>query len=176
VSKEEKVSQETQTPVPTNYLLEPGYIFVAAKKGVISSVLGSCVSVCLYDRKRKTGGMNHFQLPYVREKHLATARYGNVATLTLVRMMINEGSKRKNLEAQVFGGSHNPEVSAKNVGKENVRVAKKILAREQVRIVSEDVGGEIGRKVVFNTDTNEIAVLKVDKLREGDWYPYEGRR
>lgn len=170
------MSTETKTPVPVNYFLEPGYIFVAAKQGAISTVLGSSVSVCLYDRKRKTGGMNHFQFPYVGEKDLATARYGNVATLTLIRMMVNEGSKTKHLEAQIFGGSYNPRVSPKNIGRENIRVAKKMLARERVRIVSEDVGGEIGRKVVFNTDTNETAVLKVEKLREADWYPYADSR
>jgi chemotaxis protein CheD len=35
------------------------------------------------------------------------------------------------------------------------------------------VGGEKGRKIIFNTTTNEIAVVKVDKVREEDGYPYE---
>jgi chemotaxis protein CheD len=48
--------------------------------------------------------------------------------------------------------------------------------REGIRVVSEDTGGEKGRKIVFNTGTNEVAVLKVDRLRKGDWYPYEGDR
>ncbi len=52
-------------------------------------------------------------------------------------------------------------------------VARKILVKACVRVVCEDVGGEKGRKIVFNTETNEIAVLKADKLRKEDWYPYE---
>ena len=120
--------------------------------------------------------MNHFQFPYIKDRHKATARYGNAAIPGLIRMMKDEGSKKRNLEAQIFGGAHDSSTTAENIGRENVTVAKKVLAKEHIRIVSEDVGGEKGRKIVFNTDTNEVAILKVDKLRKGDWYPYEDDR
>ncbi len=162
--------------VQGNYILEPGFIFVAIRPTVISTVLGSCVSVCLYDREHKIGGMNHFQLPYIRERHKATACYGNVATSALIRMMIDDGSNLENLEAQIFGGAYNPKISPDDVGSENIMVARKILEKKRVRVVSEDVGGERGRKVVFDTNTNEIAVLKVDKLRKADLYPFENDR
>jgi len=170
------MTTDSDAPATINYFIEPGYIFVATKPAVISGVLGSCVSVCLFDRKRKIGGMNHFRFPLIRDKNIATAVYGNVATLALVRMMLNEGSEIKHLEAQIIGGAYNPEISPENIGKENIIVARKILTREGVRIASEDVGGEKGRKVIFNTTNNEVAVMKVDKLRLGDWYPYENNR
>lgn len=163
-------------PVPDDYFLRSGYIFLATKPTAVSAVLGSSVSVCLYDRKRKVGGMNHFQMPYVREKHMATAKYGNVAVMTLIRMMLHDGSKIKNLEAQILGGAYNAGISKKNVGYENIILAKKILAKERIKIVSEDVGGGKGRKIVFNTHTSELASFKVDKLRKSDWYPYENDR
>lgn len=159
-----------------NYYLEPGYIFLAEKPTSISTVLGSCVSVCIFDQKRKVGGMNHFQVPLVAESDQATARFGNVATITLIRMMIHDGSKIKNLEAQILGGAQNRKISPKDIGFENVMAAKKILTRERIRVTSEDVRGGKGRKIVFNTGTNEIAVFKVDKLREADWYPYRNNR
>jgi len=167
------MTTDSDAPVTINYFIEPGYIFVATKPAVISGVLGSCVSVCLFDRELKIGGMNNFRFPFIKEKNMATAVYGNVATLALIRMMLNEGSEIKNLEAQILGGAYNSELSPQNIGKENILTAKKILTREGVRIASEDVGGEKGRKVIFNTSNNEIAVMKVDKLRLGDWYPYE---
>jgi chemotaxis protein CheD len=169
-------THDSDKPVPINYFLKPGYIYVATKPTIISGVVGSSVSVCLYDRKRNTGGMNLFQLPHTSEKKQATARYGNVAIITLVRMMIEHGSDLKHLEAQILGGAYNPDISEENIGQENIHIARKILARRQVRIVSEDVGGEKGRKIIFNTLDNEVAVLKVDKLRSGDWYPYESDR
>ncbi len=170
------VDKRSNAIAPTDYFIEPGYILVAAKPAVISGVLGSSVSVCLYDRKRKVGGMNHFRYPFIGDRHRATAIYGNVSTLALIRMMIADGSKPKHLEAQILGGGHNPSVSAQNIGRENAMMARRILMRHRISVASEDVGGKKGRKVVFNTRQNEIAVMKVDALRSGDWYPYEENR
>lgn len=167
---------ESSSPVPAKYFLDPGFIFVALRPTIISTVLGSSVAVCIYDRKRKIGGMSNFQLPYIDDRKKTTARYGNVATLALIRMMLDEHSKAKHLEAQILGGSHNPEVSHKNIGRLNASTARKIMIKKRIRIISEDVGGEKGRKVVFNTHTNEIAVFKVEKLRSEDWYPYTMKR
>jgi len=169
------MAQSNNLPA-VNYLLEPGYIYLPAKPATISTVLGSAVSVCLYDRKRAVGGMNHYPFPFTAESARATACYGNVATIALIRMMIDDGSRRKHLEAQIYGGAYNTDVSEKDIGRENARVAQKILLREKIALASEDTGGVKGRKIVFTTDTSDIAVMKVAKLRRGDWYPYEHRR
>ena len=144
------MTEESNSLVAVNYFLEPGYIYVSAKPMVISTVLGSCIAVCLYDRKRKVSGMNHFQFPGTGRKDRATARYGNVALPCLIRMILDGGSKKKHLEAQILGGAHNPEISPKDIGQENITIARKILARAGIRVVSEDIGGEKGRKIVFN--------------------------
>ena len=169
------MQQEKKSP-DLNYFLNPGYIYLATRPGTISTVLGSGVSVCIYDQKRKLGGMNHFQLPFISDKRQATALFGNVATLTLIRMLIHDGSDPKHLEAQILGGASNGAAEPQPIGRENVRVARSILKREKIPIVSEDAGGKKGRKVVFTTATNEMAVIKVDKIRSGDWYPYDRKR
>ena len=155
-----------------HYLLQPGYVFVPNQGISISTVIGSGVSLCIYDKKNKIGGMNHFQLPYIATKGKTTALYGNVAAIALIKMMLAHGSQRKYLEAQIFGGAYNPNKNDKDIGRENIEIVRKILLKSKISIISEDVGGEKGRKLVFNTSTNEIAVLKVDSLRDADWYPY----
>lgn len=161
---------------PSNYLLRPGFIFVTDKSTCISTVLGSSVSVCIFDKKLKFGGMNHFRFPFTKDQKRATALYGNVSTISLIRMILKSGSKEKNLEAQIYGGAFNPEISDVDIGSENTNIAKTVLKRFGVEIVSEDIGGLRGRKVVFNTQTNEIIAIKVEKIREMDWYPYTGER
>ena len=167
---------ESAQVVALDYFLKPGFIYVPTKPAVISTVLGSSVAVCIYDKKNKFGGMANFQLPYIDDHAKTTARYGNVATLTLIRMLLHEGVKRKHLEAQLFGGAYINNISPRNIGRENIEVARKILAHKRIRLVSEDIGGAKGRKVVFNTHTCDIAVLRVDNLRKGDWFPYEEKR
>jgi len=170
------VFDETNNAVAVNYFLAPGYIYISTEPAVISTVLGSSVAVCLYDRKRKIGGMAQFQLPQIKDPKKTTARYGNVATLTLIRMMLEAGAKIKHLEAQLFGGACKKDLSNRDIGKENIKAARRVLKGKKIRIVSEDIGGEKGRKVVFHTNTCEIAVLKVEKLRQVDWFPYDNDR
>lgn len=166
------MANRSNSPEIRNYFLEPGYILIAAEPTCISAVLGSCVSVCIYDLERKCGGMNHFRFPATSDSQRSTALYGNVSTLSLVRMMLNNGSRKEYLEAQLFGGAHNQGFSQEDIGRENIRAAQKVLQRCNIRIVSEDVGGLMGRKVVFNTATAELAVIRTQKLRIEDWYPY----
>lgn len=170
------MNSNSEKLVTRDYLLKPGYIYLPEKPTVISTVLGSSVSVSLYDKKRKTGGMNHFLFPVAESREKTTALYGNIAVLTLIRMMIRKGSAPRHLEAQIFGGANNTEVCIRDVGKQNHHIAKDMLRQKKIRIVSEDVGGELGRKIVFNTLTCEILTLKVERLRESDWYPYQGDR
>ncbi|MBF0210903.1 MAG: chemotaxis protein CheD [Desulfamplus sp.] len=170
------MNKHDNTLIKLDYLLKPGFIYLADKPISISTVVGSSVAISLFDKKNKIGGMNHFQFPEIRDKELSTALYGNVATITLIKMMLSNGSKEHHIEAHIFGGAHNPEVSKINVGLNNIKTARRILNSKQIKIVSEDVGGEVGRKIIFNTSTSEIAVLKVKNLRRSDWYPYEGDR
>jgi chemotaxis protein CheD len=158
--------------------LQPGYIYVPEKAGSISTVIGSGVAVCIFDKKNRIGGMNHFQLPFMAAKGKTTAMYGNIATITLIKMMLSfepetRTARIKNFEAQIFGGAYNPDNSDKDIGKQNIEIAHKILNQNKIAIISEDTGGKKGRKVVFNISSNEAAVLKVDNLRDADWYPYQ---
>ena len=52
----------------------------------------------------------------------------------------------------------------------DVAVAEDVLARHRVVVVSRDVGGALGRKVAFSTFSGEIAVYKIERIRETDWY------
>jgi len=169
------MNHKSDIPVAAEYFLKPGFIFLASFPTTISTVLGSSVSVCIYDRKQEIGGINHFLFPCITKKTAATANYGNVATMHLIRMLLRSKCKLKNLEAQILGGADNHEFSAKKIGWENIAMARKIITKK-IAIVSEDVGGNKGRKIVFNSKTGDVAVFKTDKLRQSDWYPYESDR
>ena len=136
----------------STYYVEPGYIYFSKKPAMLRAVVGTCVAVCLWDTKLGHGGMNHFLMPKVTERERATPRYGNVAVAALIRIMEEAGSKREHLIAQ------------------NVLAARESLTRKGIPIVSEDTGGMLGRKIVFDTRTGELAVLKVHQIRDSDWY------
>ena len=143
---------------PQDYFLRPGYIYLPDQHTSISTVLGSSVSVSVFDKKLKLGGMNHFLYPETNDQDKSTSFYGNVAVETLIHMMINSGAKIKHMEAQIFGGAFNPKLSLNDIGSNNISTARKILKSKKIRIVSEDIGGEIGRKIIFDSHNSEIAI------------------
>ncbi len=158
------------------YFLRPGFIYVPAVPTLISVVLGSAVSVCVYDKMNGVGGMNHFLFPEETAPGKTTALYGNVAIKALIRMVRQHGASSRYLEAQIFGGAGNHAQHQRDVGRENVEMARRALSGSRIGIVSEDVGGRRGRKVIFHCGKFESVVLKVERLRRGDWYPYESDR
>lgn len=152
------------------YFLKPGYIFASEQPYLIHTVLGSCVSVCLWDVVRKAGGMNHYI--YGRANHgNCNARYGDVSILYLIHYLMREmGCRRPNLRAHIIGGGYNRELDSK-IGDGNVAVAEELLAENGIEVATKDVGGETGRKVIFNNVTGEVLVYKGINIRRSDWYP-----
>jgi chemotaxis protein CheD len=83
--------------------------------------------------------------------------------------MDEAGSVRTDLEAQIFGGAVGGKGFDERLGTRNVEVARRMLTRKGIAVVSEDTGGQRGRKVVFDLATGEVAVFKVRKIRDTDW-------
>src|SRR4051812_45921391 len=85
------------------HTLFPGQFVISSAPVLISTVLGSCVSVCLWDKHISIGGMNHYLLPGTEEEPGNPDR-GLSATRMLIKSMLNRHSKIERMEAKVFGG------------------------------------------------------------------------
>ncbi|MBI5562172.1 MAG: chemotaxis protein CheD [Deltaproteobacteria bacterium] len=132
---------------------------------IISTILGSCVAVCLWDPILRIGGMNHYLLPLWNGDGLPTPRYGNVAIPMLVEKLLSIGGRRENLRAKVFGGANVLESvgGLMEVGSRNVTLAEDTLVQEEISIIGHDVGGTAGRKVIFFTESGDVFVRKFEK-------------
>lgn len=128
---------------------------------VLSTVLGSCVAVCLHDPKRKIGGMNHFLLPF----GLTTAtdrpvRYGLFAMESLINDLTKAGAVKSRLEAKIFGGAR-ISTDLRDIGRINAIFAKEFLATEGIACLGESLGGTNARRVVFRPTTGQARMLIV---------------
>ncbi len=142
---------EKATATPKHFLY-PGQIFVSREPAVITTILGSCAALCLWDSRKKIGGMNHYLLPEGDDSGPNRLRYGNVANPALLNELIALGCDVKNLQAKVFGGSSafaaNP---LQSVGTRNAQLAEEFLRNAGIRLVAKDVSGKHGRKLIFHT-------------------------
>ncbi|MCU4175877.1 chemotaxis protein CheD [Carboxylicivirga sp. N1Y90] len=145
-----------------NYLqhfLYPSSLHVNKDPYVIKTILGSCVAVCIWDKKLKFGGMNHYMLPNWNGNDLASPKYGNIAIDKIIERMFYLGSEKKNLVAKIFGGGELLEASTGNsmlIGERNIRVARLMLEERDIPIVASSTGGKRGRKILFFNDTGEV--------------------
>ena len=133
--------------------LHPGQLFASGQPCTISTILGSCVSVCLFDRHRGIGGANHFLLPHDARGVPQPARYGPPAIRELLARLQRLGASPSTLEAKLFGGAAmivERSGSARRLGAMNVAIARQILHDAAIPIRAEDVGGVRGRKLLFH--------------------------
>jgi len=141
------------------YYLYPGGIFSSRIPHTVDTILGSCVSVFLWDPFMQFASINHFMLPACNKEGGPYYKYGNIAIPELVNRMLKMGSNKNNLKAKIFGGSEtNRSNSSFNIGERNITVAKTILDNEKIPIISQSVGGSLGRKVIFYSASGEVFI------------------
>jgi chemotaxis protein CheD len=134
--------------------LHPGQIFVTVEPATVTTILGSCVSVCLWDAALGIGGINHYLLPTGVATGSNGARYGNIAIRLLLEKLTNAGADVGHLKAKVFGGACVLDAMRgkgnAHLGSKNVEVAREYLAEVGIPLITSDVGGDRGRKLIFH--------------------------
>lgn len=144
-----------------------GEINIGARPTEISTILGSCVAVCLYDKVQGIGGMNHYLVPLWNDRGLQTPKYGNIAIPRLIESMQNIGCEIENMEAKIFGGANviNTSSTEMMIGRKNILIATEILRDYHIKIVAQDIGGDRGRRIMMRSDTGKVFLkyIKNDK-------------
>jgi len=136
--------------------LLPGRLACSSEETQITTILGSCVAVALFDPRSKVGGLNHFLLPQLPADEAPSPRYGSYAIPALIKQLLKSGANQKSIQAKVFGGANAMAHLSINVGAKNIDLALKILDEHNIPIVEKNVGGKIGRKIWFNTNTFQV--------------------
>lgn len=151
------------------FIIQPGEFHASNHSSIISTVLGSCIAVCLIDQVNKIGGMNHFMLPgNVNKKPFysddTSGKYGINAMDLLIGSIQKIGGERRHLVAKVFGGGSviNFRSSDGNVPKQNIEFTWNFLRMEGIKVISDNVGGKCGRKVLFFPDTGKVLMKKFE--------------
>ena len=134
-------------------VVQPGAWLVDTEKPM-STLLGSCVAVCLFDPVLRIGGINHFMLP-----DIGRSRYGDVDSMlsgdfameALLNALLIRGAKKVRLQAKAFGGGTiiDTDGGALSIGMRNANFAKEWLAREGIALRSSDFLGPWSRKIIF---------------------------
>jgi chemotaxis protein CheD len=147
------------------YFLTEGQMLITTSPLEIITVLGSCVSICLWDKRKQIGGINHYLLPGNDGEEAGDFHRGNTSNRMLIKSMINRKCELSDLEAKVFGGCNSlyQENDTFEVGKKNIEVAMNQLRGANISVVASHTGGMFGRKIVFNTRTGKVLMRLLKK-------------
>lgn len=145
-----------------------GGLYAGSEPTIIYTLLGSCVAVCLFDRKNRIGGMNHILLPGQADmsRFDSSARYGINAMELLINRIMSLGGNRSGIVAKVFGGGHIiPAIPpANSIGPRIAEFIKLFLKKEGISIISQDIGGKNIRKVYFYTENGAAFVKHISPM------------
>lgn len=136
-----------RTPLQITTVMQGDVAISADPDVVFGTVLGSCISVCMFDPQAGVGGMNHFLLP--GGEHGDTAlRFGANAMERLINGILKAGGRRSSLQCKAFGGA-TVLASMSDVGGENIEFVKDYLATERLTCTSYSLGGNQARRIRF---------------------------
>lgn len=121
----------------------------------ISTLLGSCVSVCLWDDVAGLGGMNHMVLPEGTGVEIRSSSIGASAMELLINALLRRGAGREHLKAKMFGGASMVE-GLSTIGEQNATFARDYLMRESIPLLAENVGGKEARQIRFWPVTGRV--------------------
>ena len=116
----------------------------------MSTVLGSCIAVCISDPVAGVGGMNHFLLPgqEASDDKQRDRLYGSYLMELLLNGLYKRRARKENMQVKLFGGAKMFE-SRFDPGKRNAEFILKFVADEGLKVTASSLGGNLGRRIEF---------------------------
>ncbi len=145
--------------------LKPGELYIGKEPAVVSTILGSCVSITMFSERLGAGGICHALLPrkFAFRKRQHDFHYVDKSVSYMVGEFKKMGANTSELEVKVFGGAGMVGASYKrSVGRANVEMAFNMIKDHDLRVLTWNLGGTSGRKIVFYTHTGRVLLKMLE--------------
>lgn len=144
--------------------LKPGEAVVSRRPILVSTILGSCISVTMFSRVLGVGAICHAMFPKATANQKGLA-YVEPALRHIHRKMVEYGAA-ETLEVKLFGGAAvlatlNQTSLPKSIGNQNLAAAKQVLEALGLAIARADIGGNRGRKLLFSLKTGDVYLRRL---------------
>lgn len=147
--------------------LRIGEIHISKEPTVITTVLGSCISVTMFSSRSAIGGMCHGFLPQCQDfgkcdkEFSECLKFVDCSIWRMVDRFRRYGIMPRDIETRMFGGASFSEKKNDtgrylSVGDKNIESARQVVVDMGLNLVAADVGGASGRRVVFYTHTGDV--------------------
>ena len=149
----------------TSINVKMGGIDYCSAPGTLTTLLGSCVGVAIWDQVAKVGGLAHIVLPDSAGRQAGPGKFADTAIAEIKRRLLGRGANPRHLAAKIAGGATMfGKRTERDVGAKNHLAVVKHLKEQAIRLLAEEVGGSKGRMVSFSPDDGSLAVFIARKL------------
>ncbi len=137
-----------------------GEMSVAVDGRELRTLLGSCIGLALYDRRRRVGGLAHIVLPQARERMTERpGKFADTAIPELVRRMEELAGGPLRLTAKMAGGANMFSTTVtSNIGLQNMEASERLLDALRIPLIAKHCGGQQGRRMTLDTATGKVMV------------------
>ena len=94
-----------------NFYLKPGQVYIAETPTLVSTVLGSCISVTMFSSRFRIGAISHGMLPLCKSMNSCAGechesfKYVDCSIQRMIKMFNTYGIKSGEIEVKLFGGA-----------------------------------------------------------------------
>lgn len=158
--------------------LKQGEMSILEHPALVSTILGSCVAVTLYNKRLGIAAISHALLPHCKHheyinnvndlltddcSRCAEAfKYVDCSVSMMVEAFARFGIRPGETQVQLYGGAKmfiaGNEKTNLPVGFQNSAVAEKVIADHGLTLLTSDIGGSVGRKIYFDTQTGKVTM------------------
>ncbi len=177
ITEKIQAAEKTQDETRLSVYLRTGEMYFSTIPTTVTTVLGSCVSITMFDKVLRVGAICHAFLPECEKQSNChnncqeKFRFVDCSVHHMIEQFMKNKRKTADIEIKLFGGSSI--MSAKSghacgmsTGNQNIQAAIKAIKLKGLRLDTYDIGGKLGRKIIFNSDTGEVFLKRVRKLTE----------
>lgn len=153
------------------HFLQPGEIHFGQETTQVTTILGSCLAVTMWNPTLRMGAICHALLPSCPNpkkcsKHCTDRfRYVECTISWMIEQFLERNVDRTGIECKVFGGGDmfsTCDLEYKiSIGKQNAAMALKTLQAEGMKVVAQDLEGSEGRKIIFNTENGQVLLRRI---------------
>lgn len=139
----------------------------SAPDKLMTAGLGSCIGICVLDKKSKIAGLAHIMLPSSTQAKSVQnrAKFADTAIEDLLQEMKKQGARTNALVAKIAGGAQMFKFSGESdilkIGERNAIAVKENLKQQGIRLLASDVGGNYGRTITFDAETGELFIRTI---------------
>ena len=152
--------------------LKPGEVWIGNRPTIVTTVLGSCVSVTFFHAASGFSGICHALQPRCPNSYQCgrgckdTFRYATCAIEAIKEQLSAKGAKPTDIEVKLFGGSSligssRSDAKTKSVGRQNIEAATESIEKYRLHLRVINVGGNVGRKIKFNTADGVVLMKRL---------------